>query len=385
MSLKGSIDIPFNRPCFVGKEIEYMSEAIERGHVSGDGHFSAMCSELLEQELRATKVLLTTSCTHALEMAGHLLELKPGDEVIIPSYTFVSTANAFALRGVRIVFCDIRLDTLNIDENLLDGLVTSRTRAVVPVHYAGVGCEMGTIMELAAERGLDVVEDNAHGLFGKYKGSPLGSFGRFSTLSFHETKNIICGEGGALVVNDPDFIERAEIIREKGTDRSRMFRGEVDKYTWVDIGSSYLPSDLLAAFLCAQLEERQGIQLMRKRIWQTYREALKDWAGRHEVGLPVVPSHCEHPYHMFYMVMPSENYRHRMIEHLKSRGILAVFHYLPLHLSKMGKKMGAGKGDCPVAEDISGRVLRLPFYNHLSETDQERVIESVLEFDWNQP
>ncbi len=377
----GNYIIPFNRPCFTGKELDYIAEAIRFGWVSGDGMFSKKIHSLLEAVLGVPKVLLTPSCTHALEMAALLLDLQPGDEVILPSFTFVSTANAFVLRGARPVFIDIRPDTLNMDETLLDGLITERTRAIVPVHYAGVGCEMERIVGLAKARGIAVVEDDAHGLFGKYRGQWLGTFGSLATLSFHETKNFTCGEGGALLINDPDFIERAEIIREKGTNRSRFFRGQVDKYTWVAPGSSYLPSDVLAAFLFAQLEARVQIQEKRRRIWERYYARLMDWAVAWGVRLPVVPADCDQSYHMFYMLLPNEPARARLIAHLKEHGILSVFHYVPLHLSPMGRSLGGSDGQCPVTEDVSERLLRLPFYNDLSEQEQDVVVDAVREFE----
>jgi dTDP-4-amino-4,6-dideoxygalactose transaminase len=314
-------------------------------------------------------------------MAALLLDIQPGDEVIIPSFTFVSTVNAFVLRGAHPVFIDIRPDTLNLDESQLEDLITPRTRAIVPVHYAGVGCEMDTIGAIAAKHNIPIVEDNAHGLFGKYKGKHLGTFGAFATQSFHETKNVTCGEGGALIINEPDYIERAEIIREKGTNRSRFFRGQVDKYTWVDVGSSYLPSDILAAFLYAQLEAREEIQLNRRKIWEYYYLHLMTWAEENGVRLPVVPDYCEQSYHMFYLILPSLEYRQALIEHLKSRGILSVFHYLPLHLSDMGRHFGGMEGDCPVTEVVGDRLLRLPFYNDFSEPDQARVVEAIKEFE----
>jgi len=375
----GEIQIPFNRPSFAGRELEYVADVIRMGHASGDGVYSRKCHALLEEALAVPKVLLTTSCTHALEMAALLLDIQPGDEVIVPSFTFVSTINAFVLRGARPVFADIRLDTLNIDERQIESLITTRTKAIVPVHYAGVACEMDTIMEIAARRGLAVVEDNAHGLFGKYKGKYLGTFGAFGTQSFHETKNFTSGEGGALLINDPQHIERAEVIREKGTDRARFFRGEVDKYTWVDLGSSYLPSDILAAFLYAQLEAREQIQAARRRVWEHYQERLKAWAEANCVRLPFVPEHCEQPYHMFYLIMPSLSARTRLIAHLLEQGILSVFHYLPLHLSPMGRQWGYKGGDCPVTEDVSDRLVRLPFYNTLTTEEQERVCAAIEE------
>jgi dTDP-4-amino-4,6-dideoxygalactose transaminase len=374
--------LTFNRPIMVGKELQYMAEAIAGEKLSGDGPFTIRCSTLLEQDLGVPKVLLTTSCTHALEMIALLLDIQPGDEVIIPSFTFVSTVNAFVLRGAKPIFADIRPDTLNLDEGKLESLITPLTKAIAPVHYAGVGCEMDTILEIADRHGTKVVEDNAHGLFGKYKGRNLGTFGVMAAQSFHETKNISCGEGGALLINEPELVERAEIIREKGTNRSRFFRGQVDKYTWVDLGSSYLPSDILAAFLYAQLENRAKIQAQRKKVWMTYQTGLKDWASRHEVQLPYIPPHCEQAYHMFYMLLPTLKLRQTFIAHLSEQGIQSVFHYQPLHLSDMGVKYGGRSGDCPVTERVSDQLVRLPFHNALTEDEQERVIEAVLEFDF---
>jgi dTDP-4-amino-4,6-dideoxygalactose transaminase len=368
---------PFNKPCFEGKELVYIAEAISRGHISGDGSFTKKCAAFFEAELGCSKALLTTSCTHALEITALLLDLQPGDEVIVPSFTFVSTANAFALHGAKIVFADIRPDTLNMDETQLEELITPRTKAIVPVHYAGVGCEMDAIMEIANRHNLLVIEDNAHGLFGKYKDQYLGSFGQMSTLSFHETKNFTCGEGGALFLNDPSYIQRAEIIREKGTNRSQFFRGEVDKYTWRDIGSSYLPSDMLAGFLYAQLQERQHITEHRSKIWNRYHTGLKEWASQRGVHLPHVPGHCEQPFHMFYMITPSLEARQAFIEFMRSEGIHCVFHYLPLHLSDMGVQYGGREGLCPVCEDISDRLVRLPFYNKLSNEEQDYIIEKI--------
>lgn len=373
--------IPFNRPFIAGREFEYMRQAIDNMHISGDGVFTKKCAALLEKELGAARVLLTTSCTHALELAALLLETGPGDEVIVPSFTFVSTANAFVLRGARPVFIDVRPDTLNLDESLLEGLITARTRAIVPVHYAGIGCEMRAIAEIAGRHGVKIVEDNAHGLFGRYQGRPLGGFGCLAAQSFHETKNFHCGEGGALVINDPGYIERAEILREKGTNRARFFRGQVDKYTWVDVGSSYLPSDLLAAFLYAQLEARESIQCGRKRIWERYHECLRGWAEAHGVGLPHVPAHCEQSYHMFHLVLPSSAERDAMIASLKARGVTSVFHYQPLHLSEFGRRFGGKKGDCPVTESASERLLRLPFYNGMTEAEQSSIVSALLQFD----
>jgi dTDP-4-amino-4,6-dideoxygalactose transaminase len=376
------IQIDFNIPTLVGKELEYISQAFARRHTSGDGHFSKACQSLLEQTLGVKKALLTTSCTHALEMAALLVDVQPGDEIIVPSFTFVSTVNAFVLRGAQPVFIDIRPDTLNMDERLLEGLITPRTRAVVPVHYAGVACEMDAIQEIATRHNIGIVEDNAHGLFGKYKGSYLGTFGCMATQSFHETKNISCGEGGALLINDPNLIERAEIVREKGTNRSRFFRGMVDKYTWVDVGSSYLSSDILAAVLFAQLEARQHIQLERQQVWDYYDRYLRPWAPTQGVQVPTVPAYCEQSYHMYYLILPSLEVRQRLIGHLRDRGIISVFHYQALHLSDMGQRFGGKAGDCPVTESVSDRLLRLPFHNVLTPDKQDLVIQALHDFDW---
>jgi dTDP-4-amino-4,6-dideoxygalactose transaminase len=372
--------IPFNRPYATGREFEYIRQAIESGHISGDGEFSRKCQSLLEEILGCRRALLTTSCTDALEMTALLLNIQPGDEVIVPSLTFVSGVNAYVLRGAKIVFSDIRPDTLNLDETRLEALITPRTRAIVVVHYAGVGCEMESILATAARHGVPVVEDNAHGLFGKYRGRHLGTFGALATLSFHETKNISCGEGGALLLNDDSYVERAEILREKGTDRSRFFRGLVDKYTWVDVGSSFLPSDVLAAFLYAQLEARESIQAARGRVWTFYNDRLRDWAEANGIRRPHVPADREQPHHMFYLILPAPESRDALIAHLKSRGAMAVFHYVPLHLSAMGLQRGGYAGQCPITEDLSRRLIRLPFYNGLEEADQARVVNAVLEF-----
>jgi dTDP-4-amino-4,6-dideoxygalactose transaminase len=374
------INVDFNRPVVVGNEFEYMKQAVENGHISGDGPFTKKCHAFLEKELGVQKVLLTTSCTHALEMSAILLDIQPGDEVIIPDFTFVSTVNAFVLRGAKPVFLDVRPDTLNLDESRLEEAITPHTKAIVPVHYAGVGCEMDPIMDIAGRYEIPVVEDNAHGLFGKYKGKYLGTFGSMASQSFHETKNFTSGEGGALLINDPVLVERAEIIREKGTNRARFFRGQVDKYTWVDIGSSYLPSDILAAFLFAQLEQREKIQLHRKQVWEMYYVGLKDWALAHEVQMPCIPDHCEQSYHMFYMLLPTLELRQNLIAYLRERGVYSVFHYLPLHLSDMGQSFGGKMGDCPVTERVSDQLIRLPFYNGLTNSEQEQVIDLIQEF-----
>lgn len=373
--------IPFNKPYLTGHETEYLSRAVSALKLSGDGVFTRDCSNLLTGILgKESRVLLTTSCTHALEMAALLLDLQPGDEVIVPSFTFVSTVNAFVLRGARPVFIDIRPDTLNFDENRFEDLIQPRTRAAVPVHYGGVGCDMNAIVTTAARHGIAVVEDNAHGLCGTYRDRPLGTFGCLSTLSFHETKNFSCGEGGALVVNQPDLMARAEILRDKGTNRARFFRGEIDKYTWVDIGSSYLPSDILAAFLLAQLEQRERIQNRRREIWNRYHSRLDPLRASCGIQLPTIPPECGQAYHLFYMLTRTLDERTALIQHLKDRSMLAVFHYVPLHLSSMGRKFGGYPGQCPVTEDISERLLRLPFFNDLTDDEQDRVCDAIHEF-----
>lgn len=361
--------ILFNRQVPVGNEVTYVHQALSSPNWSGDGPFTKRCHALLESMTGARKALLTTSCTHALEMAALLLDLKPGDEVIVPSFTFVSTANAFLIHGAKPVFVDVRPDTLNLDERLVERAITPRTRAIVVVHYAGVACEMDAFVEIAGRRRLMLIEDNAHGFCGAYRGRALGSFGQLATLSFHETKNFSCGEGGALLINDSSLIQRAEIIREKGTNRSRFFRGEVDKYSWVDKGSSYLPSDLLAAVLCAQLEQADSVQARRRAIWHRYRDNLSTWASTRGIRLPIVPDHCGCAWHMFYVLMPDEPTRARVIARLKARGILSVFHYLPLHVSDVGRSLGGRAGDCPITEDVSERLLRLPMFAAL-ELDQ---------------
>jgi dTDP-4-amino-4,6-dideoxygalactose transaminase len=370
--------IPFNKASVEGRELEYVRQAIDNGHISGDGAFTKRAHEMLGAALGGVPcVLLTTSCTDALEMSALLLDLQPGDEVIVPSFTFVSGVNAYVLRGATPVFADIRPDTLNIDEAQVERLVTPRTKAIIPVHYAGVGCELDVLLDVARRHGISLVEDNAHGLFGAYRGRNLGTFGRMATQSFHETKNINCGEGGALVINDPSLIERAEIIREKGTNRSRFFRGQVDKYTWVDLGSSFLPSDMLAAYLVGQLEQAVVIQDKRRRVWERYHRELRDWAARHDARQPFVPEHCRQPYHMYYLLLPSLAQRQSLIAHLRAHDIYAVFHYLPLNASEMGQRFGARPGDCPVTEAVSDQLVRLPLYNNLSEGDQTRVIEAL--------
>ena len=369
--------IPFNRPTAVGSEAEYLHRALGSGHWSGDGAFTRQCHDLLKRATGAHHVLLTTSCTHALEMTALLLDIKPGDEVIMPSFTFVSTANAFVLRGAVPRFADVRPDTLNIDPGHVQSLMTARTRAIVVVHYAGIGCDMRALQAIAGAANVPIVEDNAHGLFGAFERRPLGSFGTLATLSFHETKNVTCGEGGALLINDPALVLRAEILREKGTNRTAFFRGETEKYTWVDIGSSYLPSELNAAVLCAQLERATEVQARRRALWLRYRDELAAWAARRGAELPFVPAHCDPAWHLFYILMPDAAGRDAAIRELRARGILSVFHYLPLHLSPMGQSFGGARGQCPVAESASTRLLRLPLFASLTDDESEAVIAAV--------
>ena len=369
--------IPFNRAAAASREAEYVRAALASGRISGDGPFGRKAEQLLESLTGAPRALCTTSCTHALEMSALLLGIEPGDEVIIPAFTFVSTVNAFALRGAKPIFCDVRADTFNLDEKLVAERITDRTRAIVPVHYAGVGCEMDALGSLVRDRPIAIVEDNAHGLFGTYRGKPLGSFGAMATQSFHETKNISCGEGGALLVNDIAYLERAEILREKGTNRSKFFRGQVDKYTWVDLGSSWVLSDVLAAILVAQLEEHERIQRQRRRIWERYERGLVDWASASGVRLPMVPSECGQSFHMFYLVMPSLAARTELIEHLGRFDAKAVFHYQPLQRSPMGERLGGQSADCPVTDRVADRLVRLPFYADLTESEQNQVIDAV--------
>jgi dTDP-4-amino-4,6-dideoxygalactose transaminase len=370
--------IPFNRPALLGDELEYVADAFRQGHISGDGAYTRRAAELLEREL-GTSVLLTTSCTHALEMAALLLNVEAGDEVILPAFTFTSTVNAFVLRGASPIFVDIRPDTLNIDTRDVARRITPRTKVIVPVHYAGVGCDMDPLMALAGNHNVAVVEDNAHGLFGTYRGRLLGTFGSFATLSFHETKNFTCGEGGALMINDARFHDRAEIVREKGTNRSRFFRGEIDKYGWVDVGSSYVISDILAAVLFAQLQKRHEVQSRRRDIWTAYAQGLAGWATANQVSLPFVPAGAESAYHLFHMLMPSARARQDVIAHLKRLGISAVFHYLPLNRSVMAERLGAVT-ECPVAEDVSDRLVRLPFFTTLRDDEVATVIDAVQRF-----
>lgn len=374
------IHIPFNKPCIVGSELIYVGQAVAGGHASGDGPFTKRAQALLEECFAASRTLLTTSCTAALELAALLCDLQPGDEVILPSYTFVSTANAVVLRGARPVFVDIRPDTLNLDERLVEAAVTPRTRAIIPVHYAGIACEMDEIMAIAQRHELLVVEDAAQGVFSRYKGRWLGTIGHFGCYSFHETKNFSCGEGGALVINDARKQERAEILREKGTNRSQFLRGQVDKYTWVDAGSSYVPSDMLAAFLVGQLENMEKITARRKAIFELYATLLAPLADRGLIRLPIVPPTCTPNYHMFYILVGDIEERTDLINHLREAGILAVFHYVPLHSSPFARALGCDQEPLPVTEDVSARLLRLPMYFELTDREVEEVATCILGF-----
>lgn len=370
--------VPFNKPYMTGRELDYIAQAHAAGHLSGDGPFTKRCHAWIEQRTGARKALLTHSCTAALEMAALLLDLAPGDEVIMPSFTFVSTANAFVLRGAVPVFVDIRPDTLNIDETLVEAAITSRTKAICVVHYAGVSCEMDAIMAIANRHGLTVVEDAAQGILSTYKGRPLGSIGQLAALSFHETKNVISGEGGALLINDERLIERAEIIREKGTNRSKFFRGQVDKYTWVDMGSSYLPSEILAAFLAAQLEQADDITERRLAIWNAYHAAFEGLEAQGRVRRPVMPPQCTHNAHMYYLLLPDLAARTAFIDHLRQAGIGAVFHYIPLHSSPAGRKYGRTGSSMAVTDTASECLVRLPLW--LPDLDVNLVIGVVSDF-----
>ncbi|KAB8312683.1 dTDP-4-amino-4,6-dideoxygalactose transaminase [Erwinia endophytica] len=373
--------IPFNAPAIVGTELEYMQSAMGSGKLCGDGGFTRRCQQWMENKFGSKKVLLTPSCTASLEMAAMLIDIQPGDEVIMPSYTFVSTANAFVLRGATIVFVDIRPDTLNIDENLIEAAITDKTRAIVPVHYAGVSCEMEVIMALAEKYKLMVVEDAAQGIMSTYKGKALGTIGHIGCFSFHETKNYTAGgEGGATLINDPTLVERAEIIREKGTNRSQFFRGQVDKYTWRDIGSSYLMADLQAAYLWAQLEAAKRINDRRLRLWQNYDDALQPVAARGRISLPSMPPDCQHNAHMFYIKLRDNDDRTALIDWLKEAEILAVFHYIPLHLSPAGRRFGRFHGTDRYTQAESERLLRLPLFYNLSDNNQQTVINSLLSY-----
>jgi dTDP-4-amino-4,6-dideoxygalactose transaminase len=379
------MQIPFNRPYLTGNEIRYMEDVLlslsEGGHISGDGKYTTLVQDFFQSKFGARTALLTTSCTSALELATQLLNLKPGDEVIVPSYTFSSTVNPILLAGAKPVFADIQEDTLNIDPSDIRKKITNKTRAIYPVHYGGISCAMDEILEISQERDLRVVEDAAQGVNAKYKGKYLGTIGNFGCYSFHETKNYVCGEGGALLINsdDPKIIERAEIIREKGTNRSKFHRGEVDKYTWVDTGSSYLPSDLLAAFLFAQLEKLDEIQNMRTNIWNAYYSALKPFEEMGTIRLPIVPDYAEHNSHLFYVLFHDEQIRDRVMNQLKQIGIYAVFHYVPLHSSPVGLRFGYRKEDLPVTEEMSARLLRLPIYAEITNDEWKFIKENVID------
>ncbi|MFC1688486.1 dTDP-4-amino-4,6-dideoxygalactose transaminase [Pseudomonadota bacterium] len=368
--------IPFNKPYLAGKELWYITEAHAKGQLSGDGEFTRRCSAWLEQRTGCNKALLTHSCTAALEMSAILSDLGPGDEVITPSYTFVSTANAFVLRGAVPVFVDIRPDTLNLDETKVEEAITDKTRAIVPMHYAGVSCEMDAIMDIAKRHELTVIEDAAQGIMSTYKGRPLGSIGNMGTLSFHETKNIISGEGGAILLNGEREARRAEIIREKGTNRKAFFRGEVDKYSWVDIGSSFLPSDMIAAYLWAQMEEADAITKRRLMLWETYHRGLEALETKGLLRRPIIPAECQHNAHMYYILLPTAENRSALIEHLKSKGIHAVFHYVPLHSSEMGMKLGRPAGNLETTTELSSRLLRLPMWLGM-EVHQDEIIQAI--------
>lgn len=372
--------IPFNKPYIAGKELFYIAQAVELGNLSGDGYFTNKCCDLMENKFSAQKVMLTHSCTAALEMAAILCDIQPDDEVIMPSFTFVSTANAFALRGAVIRFVDIHPDTLNMNESLIEPLISKKTKAIVPVHYSGVGCEMDSIMAIAKQYDILVVEDAAQGVNSTYKGNYLGTIGHLGAYSFHETKNFISGEGGALVINDERFIERAEIIRSRGTNRKAFIRGLMDKYEWVDIGSSYLMADLISAFLYAQLENMDKINKRRNEIWHFYHQALVPLANDGKLRLPYIPPACSSNSHLFYIILPDEKTRNALMGYLKSHGINAVFHYVPLHTSDVGIAMGYKSGQFPVTESFSGRLLRLPFYYELSYEDQRHIVDSIFDF-----
>lgn len=372
--------IPFNRAFIAGRELQYIAEAVANGELKGDGPFTRKCSEWIESYFGIEKALITPSCTSALEMAAILLDLQVGDEVIMPSYTFTSTANAFLLRGAKPVFVDIRPDTLNIDESKIEEKITKATKAICPVHYAGVSCDMDSIMEIAARHNLYVIEDAAHAIMAKYRGASLGSIGHMATYSFHETKNYNCGEGGALLINDSSFIKRAEIIREKGTNRSQFFRGQVDKYSWIDIGSSFLPSEIISAFLYGQLECAEKINEERLSVWNSYYRKLEPLANRGVARLPVVPDECAHNAHLFYLLMNSEEEQIRLLSYLNSKGVFAVFHYIPLHTAPMGQQLGYAHGDFPLSESIAHRIVRLPLFCGITGEEIQYIVDHVEQF-----
>ncbi len=373
------MNIPFNKPYLSGKEFLYMKNAINRGKISGDGFYSKKVHEFIESKFGTEKALFVTSCTAALDMSAILIDLKPGDEVIMPSYTFVSSANAILLRNAKIIFVEIESDTLNIDPFDIMNKITDRTKAIYPVHYAGVSCKMDKIQDIADKNNLIIVEDAAQGVNAKYKNKYLGTIGSIGCYSFHETKNYICGEGGAILINKMEYIERAEIIREKGTNRNKFFRGEIDKYTWIDVGSSYIGSDLLAAYLWAQFENLDEIQSQRLRIYTRYYNGLTDLAEKGLLRLPTIPSYSESNYHMFYIILKNKSLRNKLLKRLKQLKILAVFHYIPLHLSPMGLKLGYKKGDFPLTEDLSNRIVRLPMYYELSDSEIDYIIKKIKE------
>jgi dTDP-4-amino-4,6-dideoxygalactose transaminase len=369
--------IPFNRADIGSRDLALLSKSISDGHISGNGPFTKQAESEISRVIGSHKTLLTTSCTHALEMSALLLNLKTGDEVIVPAFTFVSTASAFMLYGAKPVFVDVQHDTLNINPESVEAAITERTRAICVVHYGGVACEMKKLSEIAKRHDLVLIEDNAHGLFAKYKHQYLGTFGSLATQSFHETKNITCGEGGALIVNDPKLAERAEILREKGTDRTKFLRGQVDKYTWVDVGSSWVISDLLAAILCGQLERADDIYVKRMRIWNRYNIELTNWAENNNVMTPVVPDGCDHTGHVFFLRLATANSRDQFIRHLRDHGILAVFHYQPLHLSTVGRSLGGREGQFPVNEKAGDCLVRLPLFNSLTDAEQSFIIDTI--------
>ena len=378
ITMKTDVNIPFNKPYMTGKELWYISQAHANGHLAGDGEFTKLCSQWLEKKIGCGKSLLTHSCTAALEMTAILANIQPGDEIIMPSYTFVSTANAFVLRGGVPVFVDVRSDTLNIDEQKIEAAISNKTKAIVVVHYAGVACDMDPIMNIAQSHGLYVIEDAAQGLMSSYKGRPLGSIGHMATLSFHETKNIISGEGGALLINDESLVDRAEVVREKGTNRSQFFRGAVDKYTWVDIGSSFLPGEVVAAFLWAQLEEAESITEKRKAIWQAYDQWFRSMTDAHGIQLPHIPDNTDHNAHMYYLIVNNVQERNTLIGQLKKKNIHSVFHYVPLHSAPTGLNKGRVSGEMPNTDSLSSRLVRLPFWIGI-EQHQARVIREVVD------
>ena len=372
--------IPFNKPYIMGNEINYIRQAVQSGQISGDGEFTKKCSALIERRYKANKVLLTTSCSSSLDMSALLCNIKPGDEVILPSYTFPSTANSFLIRGAKLKFTDIREDTLNIDETKIEDLITPKSKVIAVVHYGGISCEMDTVMVIAKKYNLTVIEDAAHGMESKYRNKYLGTIGDIGCYSFHETKNFICGEGGAIVINNQKFLDRAEIIREKGTNRSKFHRGKIDKYTWVDIGSSYLPSEVVTAFLYAQLEKADTIINKRLEAWQYYYDNLEDLEKMGFLSRPIIPEDCNHNANMFYIILENENSRDTLMDYLHKKGISTAFHYLPLHTSPMGIKLGYKKGCLPITENLSLRLLRLPLFYNINESDQNIVIKYIKDF-----